>query len=796
MRSHVPRTSATKSDTPTSGRVLREDSDLERAADRIAGSVLDAAAAARGLLGSGVAAAAAPVGGGSARSLPASERSFFESRMGWNFSNVRIHSDTQANARAHELGTPAFTMGSNIFLGAGAPSPGTDASRRLMAHELTHVTQQQRTGSAPAIQRKGGNQPIRPTSTLSRGPDGDTVSIQGIPYAIIRSKSRALRPKGAKRDAFSELQKPEILDHERAGVSLTYTVTLDYENYQDDLTITYLPGRRKIQTTVFPSVDCHVLALGDQSEPPTPKEQAEAPKFDPEVASWARSDELTKQALSLNASLDGLWRQAKRLEFGTVSGLAAGGFGAMYGVGANGLSLGLDVVDSTAQLALPVPDIHGKVEAVKQLGSTPDQARAIGRSASASWDIASGKTNDIYEKTRGPYKKFSDAYSAFFTAKTEFVKHRGYYDRAPHLGAMNKAMDEMMVAAKEYRDLCIELGVPAQAARVDELERAIVTGIQNAPVTVTRALLAATSAGELHAAAKGPIGGMPKGTPKVSGEVPPVVKPKVSGEAPQVARPSTPTQAKPTTVPDQAPPSAPASKNVGDAAAGDRPSGVYPKYEGPTKPPTESQSQAIPVPQQRVANSDVVQGGPPARTNPDAPRAVIDGGGSKPPGKVLPFRREAPAAPVGKPPPAPKNSMDQSKVPETKNAAHARVEADRKKFLESGGKVDVSKVADFETHHLATKYGEAGKRNQVLFENADLQKGVESGANKLSVENHVGPHGPDYNNAVTSRLEKAVAGKTAHTKEYREALLEELGKIGREVRKKGTDLNDLVTKKR
>jgi hypothetical protein len=152
--------------------------------------------------------------------------------------------------------------------------------------------------------------------------------------------------------------------------------------------------------------------------------------------------------------------------------------------------------------------------------------------------------------------------------------------------------------------------------------------------------------------------------------------------------------------------------------------------------------------------------------------------------------------PTKSPPRAPKSPfLEKQKPIETKQAANARVAADREKFLKAGGEIDVSKVADFEKHHVATKYGEAGEANKVLFENADLPKGIEADANKISVSGHEGPHGRDYNVPVTQRLQKAVAGKTPHTPEYREALLEELGKIRGEVGKKGSDLNDLVTRK-
>ena len=74
--------------------------------------------------------------------LDSSARTFFESRFGQDFSNVRVHTDARAAESALSVNALAYTVGSDIVLGAGQYSPQTDAGRRLLAHELTHVVQQ------------------------------------------------------------------------------------------------------------------------------------------------------------------------------------------------------------------------------------------------------------------------------------------------------------------------------------------------------------------------------------------------------------------------------------------------------------------------------------------------------------------------------------------------------------------------------------------------------------------------------------------------------------------------------
>jgi hypothetical protein len=79
--------------------------------------------------------------------LPPAERSFFERRLGQDFSRVRVHTDASVAAAAAGLRAKAFTVGSDIAFAAGRYRPETPSGRRLLAHELVHVAQQSRGGS-------------------------------------------------------------------------------------------------------------------------------------------------------------------------------------------------------------------------------------------------------------------------------------------------------------------------------------------------------------------------------------------------------------------------------------------------------------------------------------------------------------------------------------------------------------------------------------------------------------------------------------------------------------------------
>ncbi|NIM15976.1 MAG: DUF4157 domain-containing protein, partial [Candidatus Aminicenantes bacterium] len=81
---------------------------------------------------------------GRGQPLPESTRTFFEPRFGYDFSKVRVHTDAKAAETAKSINAKAFTTGKDVVFGAGQYSPGTSIGRGLLAHELIHVLQQEK----------------------------------------------------------------------------------------------------------------------------------------------------------------------------------------------------------------------------------------------------------------------------------------------------------------------------------------------------------------------------------------------------------------------------------------------------------------------------------------------------------------------------------------------------------------------------------------------------------------------------------------------------------------------------
>ena len=87
-------------------------------------------------------------GGGSM--LPETTRKFFEPRFEYDFSGVRIHNDAAAEKSAQSINALAYTAGNNIVFNQNQYAPDTESGKKLLAHELAHVMQQ---NSSPLAKR-------------------------------------------------------------------------------------------------------------------------------------------------------------------------------------------------------------------------------------------------------------------------------------------------------------------------------------------------------------------------------------------------------------------------------------------------------------------------------------------------------------------------------------------------------------------------------------------------------------------------------------------------------------------
>jgi len=79
---------------------------------------------------------------GGGQSLDSGVQAQMGQALNTDFSGVRVHTDAGADGLNRSLSAKAFTTGSDIYFRQGEYNPGSSSGRELLAHELTHVVQQ------------------------------------------------------------------------------------------------------------------------------------------------------------------------------------------------------------------------------------------------------------------------------------------------------------------------------------------------------------------------------------------------------------------------------------------------------------------------------------------------------------------------------------------------------------------------------------------------------------------------------------------------------------------------------
>lgn len=93
----------------------------------------------------------------SGRPLEQGVRASMERRFAHDFSGVRVHTGGEADRAARSLDARAYAVGRDIVFRSGAYAPHSPDGRSLIAHELTHVAQQERGGAS--LQRQAISHP-------------------------------------------------------------------------------------------------------------------------------------------------------------------------------------------------------------------------------------------------------------------------------------------------------------------------------------------------------------------------------------------------------------------------------------------------------------------------------------------------------------------------------------------------------------------------------------------------------------------------------------------------------------
>ena len=106
---------------------------------------------------------------GSGQPLDAGLQQSMGQAMGADFGGVRVHTDAQSEQLNQSIQARAFTTGQDVFFRKGAYQPGNRGGQELIAHELTHVVQQngEVVQTSPQSNKKFIEYPNLETSELS-----------------------------------------------------------------------------------------------------------------------------------------------------------------------------------------------------------------------------------------------------------------------------------------------------------------------------------------------------------------------------------------------------------------------------------------------------------------------------------------------------------------------------------------------------------------------------------------------------------------------------------------------------
>jgi hypothetical protein len=137
---------------------------------------------------------------------------FFSSRIGYDFSQVRIHTDKEAADSAKSVNAKAYTIGNNIVFNEGQYNTESQEGKRLLAHELTHV-----------VQQKGGENELDRTINHT---NASITKRDPIPVALAQGHSTLgktfLKINGQRVEGKAQIMKPIWEAFEKA--------TLDYNS--------------------------------------------------------------------------------------------------------------------------------------------------------------------------------------------------------------------------------------------------------------------------------------------------------------------------------------------------------------------------------------------------------------------------------------------------------------------------------------------------------------------------------------------------------------------------------------
>lgn len=436
--------------------------EIEGGSQRVDGPVVQRHAASAAAAGStDVPAGVHDALGSPGAALDPSTRAFFEPRFGHDFSRVRVHVD---DAAADSVQANAFTAGRHLVFAANRYRPDTLAGRRLLAHELTHVVQQQGNPSL-GVQRD------------AKGKPPDISRFDGVwsNFVLQQAKKMKLSVDHPKvRAAADELTAKHI--------GPTNYARWKAESHPDTITLEAATEARAAE---------RIAAQQELEEKARVRESMRLPNgqdWSPSAEHAyiiGQAEKSSKRTLSLQKDIADMERDVLKLK--TPDGIEGKIY--QYGAGVTGMLVSPTAGTASKLMSLPVQRLIQKIKG-ESGGPTLDSIGAEAISdAETAYQLTSGDLHEIYLETRKHYDAFMAAVSAMNTARNELKNAERLEDRTAALRKFSVARQKLIDSYTAYSMACELAGIPAKAKNLERMINDTAEGVVFALETAATAPL-------------------------------------------------------------------------------------------------------------------------------------------------------------------------------------------------------------------------------------------------------------------------------------------------------------------
>jgi hypothetical protein len=368
--------------------------------------------------------------------LSPSTRAFFEPRLGQDLGDVRVHTDSAAQAEARALGAEAFTSGRDIYSAAGQLAPAT------LAHELAHVAQQQR-GAASGVQcRDDEKKPLLI----------NTEKVFTVWSAFVNRQAAAMK---------LSQDDPRVRAAADAATA-TQVGPTNFARFAEE----YEPAQITLDPVNQAKISAKVEADIAEDEAPKPYLLKNGQPW----SSAGAAAELSDEAEGMFADTKDLRTEVARMDHDAIKLKTPEGWEGQlyqYGAGITGMALAPTAGTLSKVVGLPVQKLIAKVRGKKSDASLEKIADEQVSDAVTAYQLTVGDLNQIYEDSRAQYDRFLAATRALDEARTTLRNTDDYPEAAAAYAKAEAAKKEIKAAYIAYASECEMLGIPTKAKNLE-----------------------------------------------------------------------------------------------------------------------------------------------------------------------------------------------------------------------------------------------------------------------------------------------------------------------------------------